>query len=77
MIRHIFGKLGYRGIDDAVEFLMSGLATLPALLMLTGFMLSGALALVTLIVLLAAVGMRAPPPVTRNEKEQGKGEHLP
>lgn len=77
MIRHILGKLGYRGIDDAVEFLMCGLATLPALLMLTGFMLSGALTLVTLIILLAAVGMRAPPPVARNEKDRGEGRPLP
>jgi hypothetical protein len=77
MIRHILGKLGYRGIGDAVEFLMCGLATLPALLMLSGSMLSGALALVTLIVLLAAVGMRAPPPVARHEKEADKGDPLP
>jgi len=77
MIRYILGKLGYRGIDDAVEFLMCGLATLPALLMLTGFMLSGALALVTLIVLLAVVGMRAPPPVVGNEEDTGKGDPLP
>lgn len=77
MIRYILGKLGYRGIDDAVEFLMCGLATLPALLMLTGFMLSGALALVTLIVLLAVVGMRAPPPVASNEMDTGKGDPLP
>ena len=61
MLRNMLKALGYRGIDDAVDFLMCGLATLPGLLMLCGFMLSGALSLFVLIMLLAMVGMHAPP----------------
>lgn len=54
--------LGYRTADDAVEFLMAGLATLPALLMITGHVVIGALVLCALIVALAAVGRLAEPP---------------
>ena len=62
MLRQLFKRLGYDSIDDAVNFLMCGLSTLPILLMLAGFMLAGAIALMTLLILVAAVGSYAPPP---------------
>lgn len=68
MLRKLLKQLGYSGIEDAVEFLMCGLAILPALLMLSGFMLAGAASLTVLLVLLAAVGMHAPPPEAPPEK---------
>jgi len=77
MLRNMLKALGYRGIDDAVDFLMCGLATLPGLLMLTGFMVSGALSLFVLIMLLAAVGMHAPPPEPPAREKRGGTEGKP
>lgn len=62
MLRKLLNSFGYRGIDDAVDFLMCGLGVLPPLLMLTGFMVAGAVALLVMLLLVAAVGMHAPPP---------------
>lgn len=62
MLRKLLNGIGYRGIDDAVDFLMCGLGTLPPLLMLSGFMVAGAVSLITMLILVAAVGMHAPPP---------------
>lgn len=62
MLRKLLNGIGYRSIDDAVDFLMCGLGTLPPLLMLSGFMVAGAVSLVTMLILVAAVGMQAPPP---------------
>ena len=61
-MRHLFSVLGYRTIDDAIEFVMAGLAILPALLFLTGNVVAGAVTLMVLIILLAALGAHAPPP---------------
>ncbi len=76
MLRDLFKRLGYDGIDDAVEFLMCGLAVVPALLMLCGFMLGGALAMVGLLVLTMAVGVHATPPAP-NEKPSAKPDKPP
>lgn len=76
MLRDLFKQLGYNGIDDAVEFLMCGLAVVPALLMLCGFMLGGALTMVGLLVLTMAVGVHATPP-TPKEKRSAKPDKPP
>jgi len=68
MLVQLFKRLGYHGIDDAVEFLMCGVAVLPPLLMLTGFMVAGAMVLFVLIILVAVVGAHAPPPPAADEK---------
>lgn len=62
MLRKLLNGIGYRSIDDAMDFLMCGLGILPPLLMLSGFMVAGAVALITMLILVAAVGMHAPPP---------------
>lgn len=62
MLRKLLNGIGYRSIDDAMDFLMCGLGTLPSLLMLSGFMVAGAVSLITMLLLVAAVGMHAPPP---------------
>jgi len=62
MLRKLLNGIGYRSIDDAIDFLMCGLGTLPPLLMLSGFMVAGAVSLITMLILVAAVGMHAPPP---------------
>ena len=60
-MKEFLHHLGYRTIDDAIEFLMAGLATLPVLLMLTGRVVLGACVLCALIVALALVGRFASP----------------
>ena len=60
-MKEFLHQLGYRTVDDAIEFLMAGLATLPVLLMLTGHVVLGAFVLCALIVALALVGRFAPP----------------
>lgn len=77
MLSDLFKQLGYRSIDDAVEFLMCGLAVLPALMMLCGFMLGGALTMVGLLVLTMAVGIHAPPPPGPDEKQTAKPDKPP
>jgi len=62
MLRKLLNGIGYRSIDDAMDFLMCGLGTLPSLLMLSGFMVAGAVSLITMLLLVAAVGMHTPPP---------------
>jgi len=65
MLRHLLKRIGYQNADDAIEFIMTGLAIVPLLLMLTGFVLAGAITFIVLIVLLAMVGMHTPPPPAR------------
>src|SRR6185369_15954386 len=48
MLRKLLNGIGYRSIDDAIDFLMCGLGTLPPLLMLSGFMVAGAVSLITM-----------------------------
>lgn len=52
MLAKFLHCLGFDSPDEAIEFLVSGIATLPALLMLSGFMLTGALTLLALLILL-------------------------
>lgn len=52
MLAKFLHCLGFETPDEAIEFLVSGIATLPALLMLSGFMLTGALTLLALLILL-------------------------
>jgi len=65
----LFKALGYRNIDDAIEFVMAGLALIPLLMFVTGNAVLGAVCLMVLIILLAAVGMHAPPPPAPREKD--------
>jgi len=60
-MHRVLGWLGYRDMDDAIEFVMAGLALLPALMFITGNVLAGAVSLVVLILLLAALGRRTLP----------------
>jgi hypothetical protein len=68
-MRHLLNALGYRNIDDAIEFVMAGLALLPLLMFLTGNAVLGAVCLIVLIILLASLGMHAPPPPAPHDKE--------
>ncbi len=77
MLRKLLNSFGYRGIDDAVDFLMCGLGVLPPLLMLCGFMLTGAVSLMVMLILVAAVGMHAPPPEPRAEEPIDKSVKKP
>ncbi|PKO88894.1 MAG: hypothetical protein CVU16_13035 [Betaproteobacteria bacterium HGW-Betaproteobacteria-10] len=61
-MRQLLKKIGYRTADDAIDFLMAGMAILPGLLMLSGLMLAGAAALLILICLIVGIGLRVPPP---------------
>ena len=71
-MRRMLNSLGYRSIDDAIEFVMAGLALLPPLMFITGNMLAGAVSLIVLILLLAALGMRTPPPPAPRDGDPGK-----
>ena len=71
-MRRVLGSLGYRDMDDAIEFVMAGLALLPALMFITGNVLAGAVSLVVLILLLAALGRRPPPPPAPREGNPGE-----
>ncbi|MDP3439475.1 MAG: hypothetical protein U0989_18190 [Azonexus sp.] len=66
-MREWLKKIGYRNAEDAIDFLIAGMAILPGLLMLSGFMLVGAATLFILIVLLAIIGLRVPPPPPNDE----------
>ncbi len=72
MLRHLLNRIGYQNADDAIEFIMTGLAIVPLLLMLTGFVLAGAIVFIVLIVLLAMVGMHTPPPPARPADKSDK-----
>ena len=69
-MKEFLHQLGYRTVDDAIEFLMAGLATLPVLLMLTGHVILGAFVLCSLIVALALVGRFAPPQKPGKHKDR-------
>ncbi len=71
-MRRVLSSLGYRNMDDAIEFVMAGLALLPALMFITGNVFAGAASLVVLVVLLASLGMRTPPPPAPRDGEPGK-----
>lgn len=70
-------KLGYCGIDDAVEFLMCGIAVLPTLLMLAGFMLEGAATLGFLLMLTIVVGSHAAPFPPAEDEKSKRTDHGP
>ena len=71
-MRRVLSALGYRNIDDAIEFVMAGLALLPALMFITGNVFTGAASLFVLILLLAALGMRSAPPPSPHDDDPGK-----
>ena len=77
MLAKLLNRLGYNGIDDAVEFLVCGVATLPPLLMLGGFMLEGATTLFVLLMLVVGVGAYAPPPAPPVDDKLGKSNKKP
>lgn len=68
-MRKLLNALGYCNIDDAIEFVMAGLALLPLLMFVTGNAVLGAVSLIVLIILLASLGMHAPPPPAPHDKE--------
>ena len=72
MMRQLLSAIGYRNIDDAIEFVMAGLALLPPLLFLTGNVVAGSVSLIVLIILLALLGMHAPPPPVPPEHDAAK-----
>ena len=75
MIRRLFKRLGYHSADDAVDFIMAGIGTVPILLMLSGWIFAGGAALMILILLLAVVGAHTPlPPAPPEEKITEKDE---
>ena len=76
-MRRVLSSLGYRNMDDAIEFVMAGLALLPALMFITGTVFAGAVGLVVLILLLASLGMRTPPPPAPRGDDPGKRPEEP
>ncbi len=76
-MRRMLGSLGYRDMDDVIEFVMAGLALLPALMFITGNVFAGAVSLVVLILLLASLGMRTPPPPAPRDGDPGKRREEP
>jgi hypothetical protein len=72
MLRQLFARIGYRNADDAIEFVMAGLAILPLLLMLTGFVLAGTIAFLLLIHVLAIIGLHTPPPPAPSDAKPEK-----
>ena len=70
MLIKLLNKLGFADADEAVEFVITGLATLPALLMLGGFVAAGAIALLVMILLLAGLGISIDPVEVRSERDK-------
>ena len=62
MLRERLKQFGYQSAEDAIEFILAGICIIPPLLMLSGFVFPGGVALLFLIILLAAVGIFTPPP---------------
>ena len=73
----VFITASQRDMDDAIEFVMAGLALLPALMFITDHVLAGAVSLVVLILVLASLGMRTPPPPAPREGDPGKPREEP
>ena len=71
-MRRMLSSLGYRSMDDAIEFVMAGLASLPPLMFITGNVFAGAVSLIVLIILLASLGMHTPPPPAPREGDPGQ-----
>lgn len=70
MLIQLLNKLGFADADEAVEFVITGLATLPALLMVGGFIAAGAIALLVMILLLAGLGICIEPVEARSERDK-------
>ena len=77
MIRRLFKRLGYHNADDAIEFIMAGIGTVPLVLMLSGWFFAGGAALMILILLLAVVGMHTPLPPAPPEKKITEKDETP
>ena len=75
-MRELLKKIGYANAEDAIDFVMAGLAILPGLLMLSGFVVAGAAALFILIMLLAIIGLSIPvppaPPIDKSAQKDKK-----
>lgn len=73
MLRQRLKQIGYRNAEDAIEFILTGICIVPPLLMLSGLVFAGAVALFFLIILLAAVGIFTPaPPAPSDNKSEKK-----
>lgn len=70
MLIKLLNKLGFADADEAVEFVIAGLAVLPALLMLGGFVAAGAIALLVMILLLAGIGISVEPLEAHSERDK-------
>lgn len=77
MLKEFLKKMGYSSIDDAVELLITGLAVLPALLMLCGFVVEGAMAMVLMLTAVMTVAMHAPPPKPPQKNNSDTPERKP
>ena len=79
MLRERLKQFGYQSAEDAIEFILAGICIIPPLLMLSGFVFPGAVALLFLIILLAAVGIftPAPPAPSETNNEEKREPKLP
>lgn len=69
-MRELLKMLGYQTPEDVVELIVTGIAVLPALLMLTGHIAAGGLVLWIMLSLLAVVGSHLEPPPQSEDKPQ-------
>lgn len=69
MLNKLLKALGFADTEEAVEFVITGLAILPPMFMMSGFIIEGAIVLLVLILLLAAIGVCAPPPDIHADKD--------
>ena len=77
MLRERLKQFSYQSAEDAIEFILAGICIIPPLLMLSGFVFPGGVALLFLIILLAAVGIfTPPPPPPADNKNEEKKEPL-
>lgn len=76
-MRQLLSALGYDSVDDAIEFVMAGLALIPTLMFLSGNVIGGAVCLVVLILVLALLGARTPSPPVPPRADSDQKERKP
>lgn len=70
MLSHLLKVLGFADRDDLIEFLVTGLSTLPIMLMLGGWLAEAGVAMITMIILLAGSAAVFPPPDIMAEDDE-------